>query len=94
MTWNTAAFLVSCLAITVAVSPLYRFYTVPIAIASTSEDISTLACEDEAHLAAFSEQDDRGIFYGFALEIPETLTIMAEILLWTLVVQINRILAL
>ena len=37
-------------------------------MATTSEDISTLACEDEAHLVAFTEQDEE--FYGFALELP------------------------
>ena len=46
---------------------------------------SILACEDEAHLAAFTEQDEE--FYGFALELPGTLTVMAEVLLWTLGVK-------
>ena len=35
---------------------------------SYSDDISILACEDEAHLAAFTEPDEE--FYGFALEVP------------------------
>ena len=59
--WNEAVFLVSCIAITVehsVVSTLYMYYTAAMSytyIATTSEDISILACEDEAHLAAFTE---------------------------------------
>ena len=59
------------------------FYTA----GTTSDDISILACVDEVHLAAFTELDEE--FYGFALEVPGTLTIMAEVLMWTLVVKIN-----
>ena len=56
------------------------------AIATTSDDISILACEGEAHLAAQDEE-----YYGFALEVLGTLSVMAEV---TLGVKINRILAL
>ena len=51
-------FSVSCLAINVehlVVSPLCMFYT---AVMSYSDDISILACEDEAHLAAFTGPDE------------------------------------
>ena len=34
-------------------------------MATSSDDISILAYEDEAHLAEFTEQDEE--FYGFAL---------------------------
>ena len=54
--------------------------------------ISILACEDKAHLAAFTEQDEK--FYGFALELPGTLIVMAEVLIGTLRVKINWILVL
>ena len=83
-------FWVSCLAITaehLVLSLLYMFYT-----AATSDEISILACEGEAHLAAFTEQDEK--FYGFALELSGTLTVMAEVLMWTLGVKIIWILAL
>ena len=77
---------VGCLAITVehlVVSPLYIcFIQSLLAIATTSDDISILACEDEAHLTAFTEQDEE--FYEFALEVAGTLTVMAEVLMWTL----------
>ena len=46
----------------------------------------------KAHLAAFTEQDEE--YYGFVLELPGTLTVMAEVLMWTLGVKINRTLAL
>ena len=38
-----------------------------------------LACEDEAHLGAFTEPDEE--FYGFALEVPKMYTVMTEILM-------------
>ena len=66
-------------------------YTALCAIATTSDDISTLACEDKAHLAAFTEKNEE--FYGFALEIPGTLTVMAEVRMWMLGVKIIWILA-
>ena len=51
-------FSVSCQAITVdhlVVSPLYMFYTAVMSHSYTASDyISILACEDEAHLAAFT----------------------------------------
>ena len=50
-------------------------------IATTSGDISIVACEDEAHLAAFTELDEE--FYEFALDVPWTLTVMAEVLMST-----------
>ena len=61
------------------------FYTIE--QTTTSEGISTLACADEAHLAAFSEQDEEysmGLL-GFSRNIYH----MAEVLdlMWTLHVR-------
>ena len=56
-------------------------------IATASDGISILACEIEAHLAAFIEQDEE--FYEFVLEVPGT-----EVLMWILGVKIYWILAL
>ena len=68
-------FSVNCLAITVehlVVSSLYMLYAAAMSyIATTSDDISILACEDEAYLAAQDEE-----YYGFALEVLRT--VMAD----------------
>ena len=53
--------------------------------------ISILACKIEAHLASFIERDED--VYEFVLEVPGTITVMAEVLMWTLGVKINWILA-
>ena len=61
------------------------------ATATTSDDVSIPACEDEAHLAASTEKDEGS--YGFAVEVPGILTVMAEVLISTQGVKINWILA-
>ena len=90
--WNTAVFLVSCLVITVeclVVSPLHMFYTAAMSYSyywwwhkhSSMWRWSTLRY---IHWIGW------GISYAFALEVPGT----SEVLMWTLRVKINWILAL
>ena len=41
--------------------------------------VRILACEAEAHLAAFTEPDEE--FYGFTMDVPGLLIVMTEILM-------------
>ena len=79
--WNAAVLLCKLPNYTFSSVTASRFIQLLWATATTSDDVSIPACEDEAHLAASTEKDEGS--YGFAVEVPGILTVMAEVLIST-----------